>query len=135
MARTQSLSRRAFFKKASAAVALLATAKDGSEAFTLLPGREEQKAPAPPQPVAEIEEDVYHFEPSNNGSGPMWCHGSTCLVRVGNDCFASGIETLAGVKSLNNCRWLLFRRGLEGWKQMQADPEGRTREPSPLVAF
>jgi len=136
MDRTQGLSRRAFFKNASAAVALLATAKNGSEAIThLLPVKEEQKTAAPPQPVVEIEEDVYHFEPSNNGSGPMWCHGSTCLVRMGNDCFASGVETLSGVKPLNNCRWLLFRRGPDGWKQVQADPEGKTREPSPLVAF
>ena len=95
----------------------------------------EQKTPAPARPVVEIEEDVYRFKPSDNGSGPLWCHGSTCLVRVGNDCFASGIETIPELKPLNNCRWLLFRRGVDGWKQVQADPEGRTREPSPLVGF
>src|SRR5438132_3538425 len=106
MARTQSLSRRAFFKNASAAVALLASAKSGLEAFTdPLPASGEQKTPALTQPAVEIEEVVYHFEPSNNGSGPMWCHGSTCLVRMGDACFASGIETLPGVKPLNNCRW------------------------------
>ena len=136
MARTQDFSRRTFLKNASAAVALLASAKGGLGAFnyrSLASG--EQKTPALTQPAVEIEEDVYHFEPSNNGSGPMWCHGSTCLVRMGDDCFASGIETLPGVKPLNNCRWLLFWRGPDGWKQVQADPEARTREPSPLVAF
>jgi hypothetical protein len=77
MARTQSLSRRAFFKNASAAVALLASAKSRLEAFTdPLPASGEQKTPALAQPVVEIEENVYHFEPSNNGSGPLWCHGS-----------------------------------------------------------
>jgi hypothetical protein len=136
MARTQSLSRRAFFKNASAAVALLASAKSCLEAFTHpLPDGGEQKTPALAQPVVEIEENVYHFKPSDNGSGPLWCHGSTCLVRVGNDRFASGIETLPDVKPLNNCRWLLFQRGPDGWKQVHADPQARTREPSPLVAF
>ena len=122
MARTQSLSRRAFFKNASAAFALLASAKSGLEAFTdPLPASGEQKTPALAQPVVEIEENVYHFEPSENGSGPLWCHGSTCLVRVGDDRFASGIETLPDVKPLNNCRWLLFQRGPDGWKQVQAE--------------
>ena len=100
MARTQDLSRRTFLKNASAAVALLASAKGGLGVFnyrSLASG--EQKTPALTQPAVEIEEDVYHFEPSNNGSGPMWCHGSTCLVRMGDDCFASGIETLPGVRS------------------------------------
>ena len=32
------------------------------------------------QPVVEAEENVFNFEPANNGAGPMWCSGSTCLV-------------------------------------------------------
>lgn len=91
--------------------------------------------PTQPVPVVEIEEDVYTFEPANNGSGPMWCSGSTCLVRVGNDVFASGIETLKDCKPLNNCRWILFKRESSGWKILRADETGRTREPSPLAAF
>ena len=92
-------------------------------------------AEPPAQPTVEIEEDVYSFEPANNGAGPMWCRGSTCLVRVGDDVFASGLETIREAKPLNNCRWLLFKRGPEGWKLLRADPVGRTREPSPLVGF
>lgn len=93
--------------------------------------------PAEPslQPVVEIEEDVYGFEPADNGSGPMWCSGSTCLVRAADDVFASGIETLAQVQPLNNCRWTLFKRAADGWQLQQADNQGRTREPSPLVGF
>jgi hypothetical protein len=87
------------------------------------------------RPVVEIEEDVYRFEPADNGAGPMWCHGSTCLVRIGDDVFASGLETLKNVKPLNNCRWTLYRRGQSGWELQQADPAGRTREPCPLVGF
>lgn len=41
-------------------------------------------------PVVEVEEQVYRFEPADNGAGPMWCHGSTCLGRVGELVFASG---------------------------------------------
>ncbi len=93
------------------------------------------KAPAALQPVVEIEEEVYRFEPANNGAGPLWCSGSTCLVRIGDKVFASGIETLKGFKPLNNCRWLLWERTADGWQLQQADKSGRTREPSPVACF
>ena len=60
-------------------------------------------------PVVEIEEDVYTYTNASNGAGPMWCGGSTCLVRSGDHLFASGLETVAAAKPLNNCRWLLKR--------------------------
>ncbi|MBN2290886.1 MAG: hypothetical protein JXM70_00590 [Pirellulales bacterium] len=94
-----------------------------------------RKLSSPISPVVEIEEDVYTFKSADNGAGPMWCYGSTCLVRVGERVFASGLETLENVKPLNNCRWLLFGRGSEGWKLEQVDEKGRTREPCPLVTF
>ena len=89
----------------------------------------------PPIAVVEIEEDVYSYKPADNGSGPMWCAGSTCLVRVGENVFASGLETLEGAKPLNNCRWLLFKRQADGWRRIMADPTGRTREPCPLAGL
>ncbi len=88
-----------------------------------------------PRPVVEAEEDVYSFVSADNGAGPLWCHNSTCLVRIGQEVFVSGLETLAGFKPLNNCRWLLFHRGSNGWERVQADPTGRTREPCPLAGF
>ena len=91
--------------------------------------------PAALQPVVEVEEDVYTYKSPDNGSGQMWCAGSTCLVRIGEDVFASGVETLEGVKPLNNCRWMLFHRTDAGWKLQQTDERGRTREPCPLAAF
>src|ERR1035441_6571710 len=96
-----------------------------------------QAAGAPPRlrPVVEAEEDIYTYTNVDNGAGPLWCHGSTCLVRVGDDVFASGIETLPNVKPLNNCRWTLYRSGQTGWRLQQADETGRTREPSPLAGF
>jgi len=105
------------------ATALLATALSGVAAT------------APLQPVVECEEEVYSYTPANNGAGPLWTHGNTSIVRVGEEVFASGIETLPDYKPLNNVRWMLFRRQPEGWK-LQARGEGtHEREPCPLVAF
>lgn len=87
------------------------------------------------RPVVEVEEDVYSYQPADNGAGPLWCHGSTCLVRIGNTVFASGLETVAEAKPLNNCRWTLYSRGPDGWQLQQADAAGRTREPCPMVGF
>jgi hypothetical protein len=86
-------------------------------------------------PVVEAEETVYVPAPANNGAGPLWCYGSTCLVRSGRDVFMSGLETLADQKPLNNTRWLLFQRTGAGWKQVQADSVDRTREGCPLGVF
>jgi len=86
-------------------------------------------------PVVEVEEDVYSYEPADNGAGPMWCQGSTCLVRTGQEVFASGLEMLPDAKPLNNCRWMLFRRGADGWEKVAVDQQGRTREPCPLAGF
>ncbi len=87
------------------------------------------------RPVVEVEEDVYPFQPAQNGSSPMWCYGSTCLVRIGADVFASGLETISDAKSLNNVRWTLWRRSRAGWELQQKDTVHRTREPCPLVGF
>ncbi|MBL9137937.1 MAG: hypothetical protein JNK85_18875 [Verrucomicrobiales bacterium] len=83
----------------------------------------------------EVEESVYRYEPANNGAGPMWCAGSTCLVRVGEDVFASGLETVPSAKPLNNCQWVLWRRTKAGWQRWAVDESGRTREPSPLASI
>lgn len=88
-----------------------------------------------PQVRVDAEEDVYSYAPADNGAGPMWCGGSTCLVRIGQDVFASGLETLKAAKPLNNCRWMLFKRGTGGWELVQSDPAGRTREPCPVVGL
>jgi hypothetical protein len=85
-------------------------------------------------PVVEIEEDVYTYSNADNGAGPMWCHGSTCLVRAGDHLFASGLQTVPDAKPLNNCRWMLFERRAHGWERVRVD-EGRTREPAPMGAF
>ncbi|MSU23425.1 MAG: hypothetical protein EXS32_06315 [Opitutus sp.] len=85
-------------------------------------------------PIVEIEEEVYAFTDAGNGAGPMWCAGSTTLVRAGDFVFASGLETVAGAQPLNNCRWVLFRREAQGWARVRVD-ESLTREPAPLATF
>lgn len=89
----------------------------------------------PLRPVVEAEEEVYTVMPADNGAGPMWCKGSTCLVRIGSDLFASGLETLPDLKPLNNCRWTLYQRTGQGWQLAARDEKGRTREPCPLGGF
>ena len=84
--------------------------------------------------TVEIEEDVYTYDPANNGASPMWCHGGTCIVRFQDEVFVSGIETLPGMKPLNNCQPFLLHRTSNGWKRVFQDHE-RTREPSPLAMF
>lgn len=82
----------------------------------------------------EAEEDVYTFQPPDNGAGPMWCHGNTCICRIGDDLFASGIETLPDARPLHNCVPLLFQRSTHGWQRIFRH-ERRSREPSPLCCF
>lgn len=65
----------------------------------------------------------------------MWCSGSSCLVRIGDRLFASGLETIPDAKPLNNCRWTLYTRESSGWRLLTRDPSGRTREPCPLAGF
>jgi hypothetical protein len=93
------------------------------------------EAPRALRPVVEVEEEVYRYAPADNGASPMWCHGNTCIVRVGEDVFASGIETLTGRVPLNNVRWMLFRRGRDGWRRLADGGETHEREPCPLACF
>jgi len=85
--------------------------------------------------TVEVSEEVYRREPADNGAGPMWCSGSGTLARIGAQVFCSGLETISGARPLNNCRWLLFRRGPDGWRLACRDEKERTREPCPLVGF
>ena len=87
------------------------------------------------RPVVEAEQEVYRTLPANNGAGPMWCSGSTCLVRCAGQVLVSGIETIDGAKPLNNVRWVLLRDRGEGWQVECRDEQHRTREPCPLVTF
>ena len=87
-------------------------------------------------PIVEVEEEVYRYVAPDNGSGPMWTHGNTCIVRIGEEVWASGQETLPDRKPLNNTRWLLFHRPDDGqWRQVADGGDTAEREPCPLVCF
>ena len=88
-----------------------------------------------PKPAVEAEETVYEYTSPNNGSGPLWCYGSTCIVRHGDDVFVSGQETLKEFQPLNNTRWALYQRTDQGWQSLRADKKDRQREPCPLGVF
>ena len=103
-----------------------------------LPGADERGSlkPGPATSLkVQTEEMVYRYVSADNGAGPMWCHGSTCIVRAGNQVYATGIETVPGWKPLNNCRWTLFRRSAAGWEHVMTDEKDRTREPSPVAVL
>lgn len=85
--------------------------------------------------TVEAEDVVYTGQFSNNGSSPMWCYSNTCVVRVGDDVFVSGVERLPKWKPLNDCRWMLFKRGARKWERLHSDEKGRTREPCPLACL
>ncbi|MYM82956.1 hypothetical protein GTP44_13435 [Duganella sp. FT50W] len=87
------------------------------------------------EPVVEVEEEIYAYVPANNGATPMWDSGSSNLVRIGEQVFASGLDTLPGMAPPNNTQCRLWRRSSLGWRADPPDPSGRTREPCPLVAF
>ncbi|MBI5834661.1 MAG: hypothetical protein HZB16_20370, partial [Armatimonadetes bacterium] len=85
-------------------------------------------------PTVEVEEPIYTSPDPANGAGPMWCYGSSCIARAGDDVFVSGSETITDAKPLHNVRWVLWKRAAGGWQRVQTDP-GRQREPCPLGVF
>jgi hypothetical protein len=91
--------------------------------------------PKPFQATVEIQEDVYRYTYGDSEAGPLWCYGSTCIARAGQDLYVSGYQAIEGVPPYNNVRWQLYRRGAEGWELAQEETKERTREPSPLAGF
>lgn len=100
-----------------------------------LAARPPASAAEPPRVRVEVEEKVYDYQDPQNGAGPMWCRGSTCLVRHGDRVIASGLEVVPGAKPLNNCRWTLYERADQGWQRIRAAVLYLTREPCPLAVL
>ena len=86
-------------------------------------------------PVVQTQYQVYELASPDNGAGPMWCYGSTCLARLGQNVFASGLQLVPNQKPLNNVRWTLYALKDQEAQLLQADPTGRQREPCPLGVF
>lgn len=89
----------------------------------------------PIPPLVEAEEAVYSYTYVGNEAPPLWCYGSTCLVRVKDDVFVSGYKGLEAYQPYNNVTWLLFKREKGAWVFQQTDDVNRTREPCPLAGF
>ena len=90
-------------------------------------------AQPPLKAVVEIEETVYTYEDSQNGSFPLWTYGSTVLTRRGDTVLLSATETVPDAKPLNCVRWALMTRKADGWRVLQREEHSLTREPSPIV--
>ncbi|MDM8005485.1 MAG: hypothetical protein QUV05_04955 [Phycisphaerae bacterium] len=87
------------------------------------------------QPRVDVEEIVTSYTPADNGAGPLWCYGSTTIVRRGDEVFVSAIETGNNVPPLCNTRWQLWHRTEAGWRLEQSEKEYRQREPCPIGVF
>ncbi len=71
-----------------------------------------------------------------NGSSPLWCRGSTTLVRSGTDLFATVPFTDPSARPLCNTRATLYRSRAEGpWEQVWQFERTAEREPCPLVVL
>lgn len=81
----------------------------------------------------KTEEVVYANKIANNGSGPFWDIGNTNIVRLNNDIYLSGLETIPGLLPLNNVKCNLWKRTTSGWTIIK-NLEGKTREPCPIAA-
>ncbi|MFC2076143.1 hypothetical protein ACFLT7_03575 [candidate division KSB1 bacterium] len=86
-------------------------------------------------PTVEVEETVRDYLPPDNGSSPLWCYGSTVIVRLGEKVFLSIPETGADIPPLCNTRWQLNVRDNNGWRVAQYAQNYRQREPCPLAGF
>ena len=78
----------------------------------------------------QLEEDAYRWEPADNGAGPLWCYGSTCIVRQGEEVFVSGLETIPKARPLHNVRWMLLRRGETGTAEPPKGGRGGASQPA-----
>jgi hypothetical protein len=84
--------------------------------------------------AVEAEESVYSDTTPDNGAGPLWSYGSSCIARVDDQVLISGLQTIPDAKPLNNVQWQLFQHVDEGW-EVASSGTGRTREPCPLACF
>jgi len=79
------------------------------------------------------EEQVAPYTSFDNGSGPLWCFGSSTIARDGDRVFVSLNQVGEGLAPLCNTRWQLFSREADGWQRVNAAPVFEEREPCPLA--
>ena len=86
--------------------------------------------------VVEVEEVLRKHVDPGNGSGTLWCYGSTIVVRDGNDVYVCVNETGVGVPLLCNTAWQLWhKKGDSGWDLVKQEAGYHHREPCPIGIF
>ena len=79
------------------------------------------------------EEAIAPYGDPGNGSGPLWCYGSSTIARDGDRVFVSLPEVGEGVPPLCNTRWQLFARDGGDWPRVAVNELFDEREPCPLL--
>ena len=79
------------------------------------------------------EQKVCDYRHSQNGADPMWCFGSTAVMRVGDEVFCTVPQAGFGVLPLSDRRIELYRRRSGGSFELVWRDSRFTREPAPLL--
>jgi len=81
------------------------------------------------------QEKIYQFEWFNqNGAGPLWCLGSSCIAAIDKKIFVSAWEQVKHIPPLNCARWILYEKTNSNWKILKVDNQF-TREPAPVCVL
>ena len=90
-----------------------------------------------PKPRVEVEETVapYVTEGRELSHWCLWGYGAPHLVRFGQEVFVSLIDTNSGLEPVANNRWLLWRRGADGWRIVQQGEKYIEFQPCPLAVL
>ena len=78
------------------------------------------------------EETIDTVASPHNGASPLWCFGSSILVRDGDQLYVSLLRPDEGHEPYCNAHWELWRRDERGWSELHRGGEGREREPCPI---
>jgi hypothetical protein len=88
---------------------------------------------SPVIPKVITEELFMEYEPSENGSTPLWNRGASVIVRQSEDVFISMIETISEWEQPNNVTCSLHQRDGDKWKVV-VELNDPTREPCPIAS-
>lgn len=79
-------------------------------------------------------EKICDTRPWDNGAGPMWTYGNSCLLRVGERVFFTTNHVEEGRAPHNNTYMVLYEKTGDGpWKQVFRDEDRYQREPCQLL--
>ncbi|MEZ5275123.1 MAG: hypothetical protein R3F07_01930 [Opitutaceae bacterium] len=79
-----------------------------------------------------VEETIETVPSPHNGASPLWCYGSTILVRDGSELYLSLLRPDEGYPPYCNAHWELWRRDSGVWSELHRGGEAREREPCPI---